>query len=235
LTVAEGDQLSLAIDSTAAGARLPARIRPMQPSNGDGPFDDADYFFEPWWPGSRTILYLDGQDVRLQAEHMADPLAAFPELAAIRGQVREPVMVLDGTLLVLDDAGRPDEGLLRQRLAATGAGGSRGVPAFVATDLLQLGERPLTGRPFGERRDRLETLVPDGDWCVVGRGYRQEGTMVAEALQRMGLDAMSARRLSARYVPGDAGDAWLRLPLVAVVPRHERPTLTLIQRLPLQD
>jgi bifunctional non-homologous end joining protein LigD len=232
LTVGQGDQLSLAIETTAAGARLPARIRPMQPSTGEGPFDDADYFFEPWWPGSRAILYLDGDDVRIQAEHLADPLAAFPELTAIRAQVREAAVILDGTLLVLDEAGRPDEGLLRQRLGSTTAG-SAGVPAFVATDLLQLGERSLAARPFGERRDRLETLVPDGEWCVVGRGYRQEGTMVAEALQRMGLDAMSARRLSARYVPGDAGDAWLRLPLVMVAPRHERPTLTLIQRLPL--
>ena len=205
----------------------------MQASVGERAFDDPDYFFEPWWPGSRAILYLDGEVVRIQAEHLADPLAAFPELTAIRAQVREAAVILDGTLLVLDDAGRPDEGLLRQRLGATTTGGSAGVPAFVATDLLQLGERSLAARPFGERRDRLETLVPDGEWCVVGRGYRQEGTMVAEALQRMGLDAMSARRLSARYVAGDAGDAWLRLPLVTVAPRHERPTLTLIQRLPL--
>jgi bifunctional non-homologous end joining protein LigD len=233
LTVGQGDQLSLAIETTAAGARLPARIRPMQPSTGEGPFDDVDYFFEPWWPGSRAILFLDGADVRIQAEHLADPLAAFPELAAIRGQVREAAVILDGTLLVLDEAGRPDEVLLRQRLASTTTATSVGVPAFVATDLLQLGERSLAARPFGERRDRLETLVPDGEWCVVGRGYRQEGTMVAEALERMGLDAMSARRLSARYQPGEAGDAWLRLPLVPAAPRHERPTLTLIQRLPL--
>jgi bifunctional non-homologous end joining protein LigD len=232
LTVAESDQLSLAIETTP-GTRLPARIRPMQPTVGSGPFDDPDYFFEPWWPGSRAILYLDGPEVRLQAEHLADPLAAFPELEAIRGQIKEPLLVLDGTLLVLDEAGRPDPDLVRERLAATSAPRGLGVPAFVATDLLQLGDRAMTGRPFGERRDRLETLVPDGDWCVVGRGYRQEGTMVADALTRMGLDGMSARRLSARYVPGDAGDSWLRLPLVAAEPRHERPTLTLIQRLPL--
>jgi bifunctional non-homologous end joining protein LigD len=234
--VAQGDQLSLAIDTTATDARLPARIRLMQPTVGEGPFDDPDYFFEPWWPGSRAILYLEGPEVRLQAGHLADPLVAFPELTGIRPQIKEPALVLDGTLLVLDGAGRPDPELLRERLASASAPSSRGavgVPAFVATDLLQLGERPLTARPFGERRDRLETLVPDGEWCVVGRGYRQEGTMVAEALTRMGLEGMSARRLSARYVPGDSGDAWLRLPLVTAEPRHERPTLTLIQRLPL--
>jgi len=230
--VAQGDQLSLAIESSA-GARLPARVRPMQPTLGSGPFDDPDYFFEPWWPGSRAILYLDGDELRLEVEHLADPIVAFPELRAIRDQVREQAVILDGTVLVLDEAGRPDLELVRQRLASAGAKRAPGVPAFVATDLLQLGDRALSGRPFSERRDRLETLVPDGEWCVVGRGYRQEGTMVADALTRMGLDGMSARRLSARYAPGDAGDAWLRLPLVAAEPRHERPTLTLIQRLPL--
>jgi bifunctional non-homologous end joining protein LigD len=215
----------------------------MQPSTGDRPFDDDDYFFEPWWPGARALLYLDGPDVRLETEHLADPLAVFPELTAIRDQVRDEALVLDGTLLVLDEGGRPDAELLRRRLGSTStqpnrpralsATGSVGVPAFVATDLLYLADRSLGGRAFGERRDRLTTILPDGEWCVVGRGYRREGTMVAEALARMGLDAMSARRLSARYVAGDARDAWLRLPLVASSMRPERPTLTLIQRLPL--
>jgi bifunctional non-homologous end joining protein LigD len=234
--VADSDQLSLAIDTSVAGGRVPARVRQMQPSKGDAPFDDDDYFFEPWWPGSRSLLYLDGAELRLETEHLADPLAAFPELTAIRGQVRETAMVLDGTLLVLDEGGRPDAELLRERLASASTqrgGAGRGAPAFVATDLLHLGERALTGRPFVERRDRLTTLLPDGEFCVVGRGYRREGTMVAEALARMGLDAMSARRLSSRYVAGDAGDAWLRLPLTPSTTRAERPTLTLIQRLPL--
>ncbi|MDQ3871311.1 MAG: hypothetical protein M3301_06830 [Chloroflexota bacterium] len=229
--MADSDQLSLAIDPGDPTGRLPSRVRPMQPSAGDHPFDDADYFFEPWWPGSRTILFVEDGEVRLQAEHLADPLHAFPELAAIARQAAASALILDGTLLVLDERGRPDAELLRRRLEGSGA--DEGQPAFVATDLLHLDERSLTARPFGERRDRLETILPDGPWCVVGRGYPREGTMVAQALQRMGIEAMSARRLSARYLPGDGGDAWLRLPLVAGPPRQVRPTLTLIQRLPL--
>lgn len=227
----DSDQLSLAIDPVESTGRLPSRVRPMQPRTSEGPFDDPDYFFEPWWPGSRTILFVEGGEVRLQAEHLADPLHAFPELAAIAHQTAAGAFILDGTLLVLDERGRPDAELLRRRLEGSGA--DEGQPAFVATDLLHLEQRPLTTRPFGERRDRLETILPDGPWCVVGRGYRREGTMVAQALERMGIAAMSARRLSARYLAGDAGDAWLRLPLVPAAPRDARPTLTLIQRLPL--
>ena len=31
---------------------LPARLRPMEPDLGTAPFDDPDYRFEPWWPGT---------------------------------------------------------------------------------------------------------------------------------------------------------------------------------------
>ena len=61
-----------------------------------------------------------------------------------------------------------------------------------------------------------------------------EGTLLAEALGRFGLDAISARRLDARYRSGPAGEAWLRLPL-APEPVTERPRLALIQRLPLDE
>jgi hypothetical protein len=54
---------------------------------------------------------------------------------------------------------------------------------------------------------------------------------VAEALSSLGIEALSARRLAARYRAGPAGGSWLRAP---VTPRRrERPTLALILKLPL--
>src|SRR3990170_3188524 len=87
-------------------------------------------------------------------------------------------------------------------------------------------------RPFSARRARLQSVVPDGDRCVVGHALRGEGTLLAEALRRFGFTGLSARRLDARFRSGAAGDAWLRLPMTPIVP-SERPQLALIQRLPL--
>ncbi|HLE88416.1 MAG TPA: hypothetical protein VI733_00005 [Candidatus Limnocylindria bacterium] len=203
----------------------------MQPSDVDAPFDDPGYLFEPWWPGARAIAFCERGALRLQVTGMADALAAFPELAPMPEQLAEDGVALDGTLLVLDDAGRPDPELLRARLA-----GQRGAgrPAYVASDLLWSGGQPVTARSFGVRRRWLEAILAPGDRITVGRGYVGDGTLVAEALSAIGVDGLSARQLAARHRAGQAGAAWLRAPLTAPEPRP-RPTLALILRLPLGD
>lgn len=203
----------------------------MQASIVDAPFDDDGYLFEPWWPGVRAMAFAERGQLRLQVDGLADALAAFPELAQMTDQLAEDGIALDGTLLVLDESGRPDAELLRRRL---GERGHPGRPAYVASDLLWAGGEPVTRRSFRVRRRWLEAILAPGDRVTVGRGYVADGTLVAEALAALGIDGLSARELSARYRGGPAGSAWLRAPIVPPEPRP-RPTLALILRLPLGD
>jgi bifunctional non-homologous end joining protein LigD len=204
----------------------------MQASHGAAPFDDPDYLFEPWWPGIRALAWVEGGRLtRLQADGLADAMTAFAELGdELPERLMEDGVVLDGWLLTLDEGGWLDPDLLRRRL-----GGDRdaGRPGFVAADLLYCGGVAWGRRSFAARRRRLEAVLLDGDRCVVSHALRGEGTLLAEALARFGLDSISARRLDARYRTGGAGDAWLRAPTVPVA-RSERPRLALIQRLPLE-
>jgi len=203
----------------------------MQPSAVDAAFDDSAYLFEPWWPGARAIAFVERGELRLQVDGLADALAAFPELVEMTGQLAEDGVVLDGTLLILDEGGRPDPEMLRRRLAGSGRPGR---PAYVASDLLWAGGEPVTRRSFRVRRRWLEAILAPGDRVTVGRGYVGDGTLVAEALAALGIDGLSARQLTARYRGGVAGMAWLRAPVVPAEPRP-RPTLALILRLPLGD
>ena len=75
-------------------------------------------------------------------------------------------------------------------------------------------------------------LLLDGDRCVVSHAVAGDGTLLAEALGRFGIEGISARRLDARLRHGSAGEAWLRIP-VQPATAPERPRLALIQRLPL--
>jgi bifunctional non-homologous end joining protein LigD len=204
----------------------------MHPSDASAPFDDPEYLFEPWWPGARAMALVERGRVRIQVGGLADADAAFPEMAELPAQLSEDGVVLDGTLLILDDEGRPDPELLRARLA--GDLPRAGRAAYVAADLLWAGGEPVTRRTFAVRREWLHAILAPGDRITVGRGYPRDGTLVAEALARLGIDGLSARRLSARYRAGSAGEAWLRCPVQPAEPRS-RPTLALILKLPLGD
>ncbi len=224
------EQLPLQIDSTERRV-IPMRLKPMLPAMGDAPFDDPAWFFEPWWPGASALAYIDDFRVRLDIEHLADPLAAFPELAAMGEDFAHDQVIVEGALLVLDDEGRPDQEMLRHRLSEPGS--RDGTPAFVVSDLLyDLGES-LLELPFEERRARLAEALTDTPRAVVSRGFKGEGTTLAEAILSMGLTEISARQLSGRYRPGVRVDSWLRVPVVETPAAPTRPLLTLLQRLPL--
>ena len=226
MRIPPGEQLPLEFAPTVS--RLPPRITPMRPTDGEGPFDDAGYFFEPWWPGIRAFVLIESGTVRLQAEALTDPTAAFPELAGVTDLVRGDGVVLDATLMALDARGRPSRTLLERRLRDGGSGSA----ALVASDLLYLGATSLAARPFGERRGELAALLAPSAWCLAGRGYVGDGTTVAEALGALGFRALSARRLDAPHRAGPAGDAWYRVPVVAT-PRELPPLLAVFRRLPL--
>lgn len=225
------DQLRFPVEPELPERRLPTRLAPMQPTPVDAPFDDPGYLFEPWWPGARAIAFVEAGFVRLQVEQLADPHLAFPELADLPAQLMSDAVVLDGTLLVLDAEGRPDPQRLRARLAG---GRRQGIAAFLAADLLYLEGRSLLRTRYAARRQRLTAVLRDGDRVAVGRGYRRDGTLVAEALAALGLEALSARALDARYRSGPSRGAWVRAPIRAARPPDVRPTLALIQRLPLE-
>jgi ATP-dependent DNA ligase len=203
----------------------------MLPVSGDRPFDDPGWFFEPWWPGTTTLAYIEDGRVRLQTEHLANPLDAFPELASIAGQFRDDSLIIEGALLVLDDDGRPDSELLRARLS--GHSERSGVAALVASDLLYASGQAQVDLSFDERRARLARVLVDGDRCVISRGLRGEGTTLAEAIGPMGLTEISARLLAAPYRPGARDDSWLRIPIAPAPVAFTRPLLAVLQRLPL--
>lgn len=203
----------------------------MEPDLGSAPFDDPDYRFEPWWPGTRVLLFVEGGVVRPVVEHLADPLTAFPELRGVGELLGEDGVIIDGTLLVLDADGRPDGELLRERLAYPEV--RNGEAALVASDIAWAGGEDITRLPFAERLDRLTAVLRETDWCMVARGYLGEGMAVADALGAMGLDAMSARHLPSPYRRGSAAGAWLRVPVAPAAAPDRRPTLALIQRLGL--
>ncbi|MBB2506354.1 hypothetical protein H5411_45535 [Amycolatopsis echigonensis] len=93
-------------------------------------------------------------------------IGQFPELAGI---VATPdSLVLDGEIVILNEAGVPDFGLLQNRR------GTRIPAAFMAFDLLRVGDTMLLDEPYVRRRELLEQLAPaDPERFAVPAAVRQ--------------------------------------------------------------
>ena len=123
------------------------------------------WLYDPKWDGFRSIVFRDGDEVELGSRNEKPMTRYFPELvAAVRAELPARCVV-DGEIVVArDDGERLDFELLSQRihpadsrvrmLAATTPA------AFVAFDLLALGDEDLRSLPFRERRSRLEEALP---------------------------------------------------------------------------
>ncbi len=190
-------------------------IRPMLAGTGT-PFDSEAHCFDAKWDGLRSIAFF-GPEVHLQARSLRNQTPRFPELVAALGRI-PGAGVLDGEIVVLD-GDRPSFPLVmernRLRSEAEIQRGARRTPAwFAAFDLLWSDGESLIGLPFEERRERLETLLPDGSARIFPNPLlRARGLHFFEAMRERGMEGMVAKRRDSRYRPGERSDDWLKIKL----------------------
>jgi bifunctional non-homologous end joining protein LigD len=205
------DQLSLELE--AGLPHLPARLRPMLPRLSPAPFDSAEHVFEPSWGGQRALAFLEpafDQDeegrfhtadgapsVRLVDAGGRDLADRLGELGGLALRIEARSAVLDGELVVVDGAGRPDPAALEERLA-----GRPGPDvAYLAFDVLYLDGRPLLGQPLTRRREALRRILRPGPEVVALPAIVGEGRALHDAATAQGWPARwraSGRALPAR-------------------------------------
>ncbi len=118
--------------------------------------------YEPKWDGFRCIVFRDGDEVELGSRNERPLTRYFPEVVEAVKQHLPERCVVDGEIVVPAGDRLHFEALLqrihpaesRVRLLAEQTPAS-----FVAFDLLALGDESLVDRPFGERRQLLQTAL----------------------------------------------------------------------------
>ena len=167
------------------------------------------YIYEPKWDGFRSIVFRDRDDVEIGSRNGRAMSRYFPEVvAAIRSGLPERC-VLDGEIVLPDlSRGRLDFEALQQRIHPAASRVkllSRSTPAhFVAFDLLALGDRDLTGEPFGERRRVLEETLRDVSAPIHLTPATRDPEVAARwfaEFEGAGLDGVVAKRLDLTYQP----------------------------------
>jgi ATP-dependent DNA ligase len=162
---------------------------------------------EPKWDGFRTIVFRDGDEVELGSRNERPMTRYFPELVeALRANLPERCVV-DGEI-ILARGGRLDFDALQQRIHPAASRvkllAEQTPASFVAFDLLALGDDDLTGRPFAERRARLEEALAaayDPVFITPATGDLAEARGWFEQFEGAGLDGVVAKPLDGTYQP----------------------------------
>ncbi|MBP2370663.1 non-homologous end-joining DNA ligase [Pseudonocardia parietis] len=195
---------------------LPAPLSPMLAVAGDPP-TGAGWAFEFKWDGIRAVVAVAGDRVRITTRNGNDVTSAYPDLA--EGVHADRPLLLDGEIIASDAAGRPDFGLLQQRMhvAAPGARllAEVGV-SYVVFDLLVDGDDRLVDEPYDARRERLSAVGADG-WprmSVPAAFTDVAGDQVLRAARENGLEGVVAKRRDAPYEPGRRSHAWTKTALL---------------------
>lgn len=191
-------------------------LRPMLASPGEErDVVGAGWSYEMKWDGIRALVHVDGDELRLETRNGNDVTAAYPELAEVTSRVPVPA-VLDGEIVALDEAGRPDFGLLQNRFGLTQprdvARAQREAPVHLMLfDVLHADGKDLTGQPYTTRRDALELVVSPGGSVQVPPRVDGELDDALAASAELGLEGVMAKRSASRYSPGRRSREWLKI------------------------
>jgi bifunctional non-homologous end joining protein LigD len=199
----------------------PPQLSPMLATPGYEPFDRSGWWFEPKFDGVRTLLYLEGEDVRLISRTGRDQTATYPELSRLYRRISAVNAVLDGEIVATDEDGKTSFELLQQRMNLTGRSEieriRRKIPVeLVVFDILWMDGEDLTKLPLTERRERLQGVVLEDNGIRLVYWAPDEGIRFYKAAKELGLEGVIAKRAASRYQPGKRSEDWRKIKILKI-------------------
>ncbi len=164
------------------------------------------WVYEPKWDGFRALPFKDGEQIHLCSRNGQPLERYFPEVVALLAE-KLPSCVLDGELFIPTPHGLDFE-TLQQRIhpaASRVLKLSKETPAaFVAFDLLAVGNEDWRERPFAERRAKLLEIVPVSNTLFPTPQTADPAIALDwfNHFEGAGLDGVIARRQELPYLPG---------------------------------
>lgn len=189
---------------------MPERVEPCLALLAPKPPAGEDWAFEVKWDGYRLAVHVERGRVRIITRGGHDWTSRFPTIAHDAHELAVYSAILDGEAVVLDERGASDFGALQRALGGRDGKQSAASAILYAFDLLYLDGRDLRALPLAERRDMLEALLPTHTSIRLSEEINADGAPFLRLACEMGLEGIIAKRRSAPYRSGRAGD-WLKI------------------------
>jgi bifunctional non-homologous end joining protein LigD len=178
--------------------------------------DSADkWALEMKWDGIRAIATISHGEVRFATRNGIDVTNTYPDLSALADQVSGDA-ILDGEIVALNKAGRPDFGLLQQRMGLTRKSdvdpAIRQVPVhFMVFDILAADGKPVIGLPYDERRELLGAKVRATRRIQVPPAFHGDVEAAMKSSRELGLEGVMAKKRDSTYAAGRRSRAWIKI------------------------
>jgi len=163
--------------------------------------------YEVKWDGYRALLLKDHGHVQLRSRNDNNLTVTYPTIHAAALKLKAETALLDGEIVALDPNGKPSFQALQHRSAYRNY-----AIVFYAFDLLHLDGVDLTTIPLEERRKRLPRVVK-GSGVLLSEPLPGNPQQVIEAVSRIGLEGIVAKRKDSLYQSGERSGAWVKLKL----------------------
>jgi bifunctional non-homologous end joining protein LigD len=188
---------------------MPARVRPQLATAARQPPAHGNWTYQIKFDGYRMLVRIDDGDIRFFTKNGHDWTDRLPRLHDALGTLAVRNAWLDGEIVVLNAAGRPDFNALQN---AFDRRSTARIVLFVF-DLLWLDDVDLRPLPLSERRTRLVALLGDKEGPVLRLADDFSADDVQSLLasaRRMQLEGLMGKRLDAPYRSGRGSD-WIKL------------------------
>jgi bifunctional non-homologous end joining protein LigD len=217
---ADGAAVERTSRPTSASRKL---ITPMLATLGTtadviGDAADDDWAFEMKWDGIRAIAYVEASgEARLFSRNGNDVSRTYPDLLdPLLQAVAADSAVLDGEIVAVNKAGRPDFGLLQTRMKLTKksdvhAAAAKTPVQFMLFDLLEQDGRSLLGDSYDERREALRKLVSEQGPIHVPPAFEGDVEHAMDSSRQLRLEGVLAKRRGSTYSAGRRSRAWIKI------------------------
>jgi bifunctional non-homologous end joining protein LigD len=196
----------------------PKDLSPMLATLGELPSaaEDARWGYEMKWDGMRAIVRVESGRLTLQSRNDRDVTVSFPELHGLAEVFGTDQAVLDSEIVCFDANGRPNFGLLQDRMHVSSATQAQALSTsrpvvLLAFDLLHHNGRSLLELPYTERRSELELLGLAGTAWQTPPAFPGTGADAVRTSQELGLEGVMAKRLRSIYRPGRRSHDWVKV------------------------
>jgi bifunctional non-homologous end joining protein LigD len=198
-----------AMPARAVKADLPAELSPELATLVDKPpTTPADWIFEVKFDGYRMLARIEGKSVRLITRNGNDWTAKLQPLQKELQGLKLADGWYDGEIVVNDEQGRPNFGLLQQAFD----GSNTAHIVYFIFDAPFLHGHDLREVPLDERRAVLEAELEKkgSDSVRFSAEFGTDPAQLIEAACKLGLEGVIGKRRDSRYVTRRSPD-WIKL------------------------